>query len=61
MTTAKKHVIRIYDKGVRATYSITDKKLFEEYEFDNKRKMLTFISELANDTRKKEIYVKECS
>lgn len=59
----KKHVVRIYDKVVRAPYSITDKKLFEEYEFDNKRNMLTFMSELAlvNDNRKKEIYVKECS
>ncbi|KGR72919.1 hypothetical protein NX86_03885 [Streptococcus phocae subsp. salmonis] len=59
----KKHVVRIYDKSVRSTYSVTDKKLFEEYEFDNKRKMLSFMSELdlVNDNRKKEFYTKECS
>lgn len=61
MTTTKKHVVRVYNKGVTATYAIYDKKLFKEHEFATKREAKQFISqlELANDKRATEYYLRE--
>lgn len=53
MTTTKKHVVRIYNKGITATYMVYDKNLFKEHEFATKREAIQFIRrlELANDKR----------
>ncbi|VHF96620.1 phage protein [Streptococcus pyogenes] len=53
MTTTKKHVVRVYNKGITATYAIYDKKLFKEHEFATKNEAMRFIRqlELANDKR----------
>lgn len=61
MTTTKKHVVRIYNKGITATYAVTDKRLFREHEFATKREAMQFIRELelANDKRATEYYLRE--
>ena len=61
MTTTKKHVARVYNKGITATYAIYDKKLFKEHEFTTKSEAMQFISqlELANDKRATEYYLRE--
>ncbi|GAY70497.1 hypothetical protein ScFU149_14450 [Streptococcus canis] len=38
MITTKKHVVRVYNKGITATYAIYDKKLFKEHEFATKKR-----------------------
>ncbi len=61
MTTTKKHVVRVYNKGITATYAIYDKKLFKEHEFATKREAMQFIRrlELANDKRSTEYFMRE--
>lgn len=61
MTTTKKHVVRVYNKGITATYAVTDKRLFREHEFATKREAMQFIRELelANDKRATEYYLRE--
>lgn len=61
MTTTKKHVVRIYNKGITATYAIYDKRLFKEHEFATKNEAMQFIRqlELANDKRATEYYLRE--
>lgn len=61
MTTTKKHVVRIYNKGITATYAIYDKNLFKEHEFATKREARRFIRqlELSNDKRATEYYLRE--
>ncbi|EQL81529.1 hypothetical protein HMPREF1230_0063, partial [Streptococcus pyogenes GA19681] len=46
MTTTKKHVVRVYNKGITATYAIYDKKLFKEHEFATKNEAMRFIRQL---------------
>lgn len=61
MTTTKKHVVRVYNKGITATYMVYDKKLFEEHEFVTKIEAMQFIRrlELANDKRVTEYFMRE--
>ncbi|MGG6833924.1 UNVERIFIED_CONTAM: hypothetical protein KB573_03650 [Streptococcus canis] len=61
MTTTKKHVVRIYNKGITATYMVYDKNLFKEHEFTSKREAMQFIRELelANDKRVTEYFLRE--
>lgn len=61
MTTTKKHVVRVYNKGVTATYMVYDKRLFKEHEFATKREAMQFIRrlELANDKRANEYFLRE--
>lgn len=61
MTTTKKHVVRVYNKGITATYAIYDKRLFKEHEFATKNEAMQFIRELelANDKRATEYYLRE--
>ncbi|VHD81257.1 hypothetical protein [Streptococcus pyogenes] len=60
MTTTKKHVVRVYNKGITATYMVYDKKLFKEHEFATKREAMQFIRqlELASGKRVNEYYMK---
>lgn len=61
MITTKKHVVRVYNKGITATYAIYDKNLFKEHEFVTKNEAIQFIRqlELANDKRATEYYLRE--
>lgn len=61
MTTTKKHVVRIYNKGITATYMVYDKNLFKEHEFATKREAMQFIRklELANEKRSTEYFMRE--
>lgn len=61
MTTTKKHVVRVYNKGITATYIVYDKNLFKEHEFTSKREAMQFIRklELANDKRVTEYFMRE--
>ncbi|EPX30440.1 hypothetical protein [Streptococcus agalactiae] len=61
MTTTKKHVVRVYNKGITATCAIYDKRLFKEHEFATKNEAMQFIRqlELANDKRVTEYYLRE--
>lgn len=61
MTTTKKHVVRVYNKGITATYMVSDKSLFKEHEFATKREAMQFIRqlELANDKRANEYFLRE--
>ncbi|WP_442252595.1 hypothetical protein [Streptococcus agalactiae] len=61
MTTTKKHIVRVYNKGITATYMVYDKNLFQEHEFTSKREAMQFIRklELANDKRATEYYLRE--
>lgn len=61
MITTKKHVVRVYNKGVTATYMVYDKNLFTEHEFATKREAMQFIRklELANDKRATEYFMRE--
>ncbi|MFG6267023.1 hypothetical protein ACGUA3_02955 [Streptococcus pyogenes] len=61
MTTTKKHVARVYNKGITATYMVYDKNLFKEHEFTSKREAMQFIRklELANDKRVTEYFMRE--
>lgn len=56
-----KHVVRVYNKGITATYAIYDKNLFQEHEFVTKIEAMQFIRrlELANDKRATEYYLRE--
>ncbi|VGV19221.1 phage protein [Streptococcus pyogenes] len=60
MTTTKKHVVRVYNKGITATYAIYDKKLFKEHEFATKNEAMRFIRQLELDSGKRvnEYYMK---
>ena len=57
----KKHVVRIYNKGITATYMVYDKRLFQEHEFATKGEAIQFIRKLesANDKRATEYYLRE--
>ncbi len=57
----KKHVVRVYNKGITATYMVYDKRLFTEYEFVTKIEAMQFIRrlELANDKRATEYFLRE--
>lgn len=57
----KKHVVRVYNKGITATYMVYDKNLFKEHEFTSKREAMQFIRklELANDKRATEYYLRK--
>ncbi len=61
MTTTKKHVVRVYNKGITATYMVYDKNLFQEHEFVSKNEAMQFIRqlELANDKRATEYFLRE--
>lgn len=61
MTTTKKHVVRVYNKGITATYMVYDKNLFQEHEFVTKIEAMQFIRrlELANDKRATEYFLRE--
>lgn len=61
MTTTKKHVVRVYNKGITATYMVSDKNLFQEHEFVTKIEAMQFIRrlELANDKRATEYFMRE--
>ncbi|MDV6000679.1 hypothetical protein KB565_02365 [Streptococcus canis] len=61
MITTKKHVVRVYNKGITATYAIYDKRLFKEHEFATKREAMQFIRqlELSNDKRATEYFLRE--
>lgn len=61
MTTTKKHVVRVYNKGITATYMVSDKNLFQEHEFETKGEAMRFIRqlELANDKRANEYFLRE--
>ena len=61
MTTTKKHVVRVYNKGITATYMVYDKRLFTEHEFVTKGEAMQFIRqlELANDKRSTEYFMRE--
>lgn len=61
MITTKKHVVRVYNKGITATYAIYDKNLFQEHEFVTKIEAMQFIRklELANDKRATEYFMRE--
>ncbi|AKI35664.1 TPA: hypothetical protein VDG30_001334 [Streptococcus pyogenes] len=56
-----KHVVRVYNKGITATYAIYDKNLFQEHEFVTKIEAMQFIRrlELANDKRATEYFMRE--
>lgn len=56
-----KHVVRVYNKGITATYMVYDKKLFKEQEFATKREAMQFIRklELANEKRSTEYFMRE--
>ncbi|HEQ7981495.1 TPA: hypothetical protein VH490_000909 [Streptococcus pyogenes] len=60
MTTTKKHVVRVYNKGITATYMVYDKNLFKEHEFATKNEAMRFIRqlELASGKRVNEYYMK---
>lgn len=60
-TTTKKHVVRVYNKGITATYMVYDKNLFKEHEFVTKGEARQFIRqlELANDKRATEYFLRE--
>lgn len=49
MTTTKKHVVRVYNKGITATYIVYDKRLFTEHEFVTKGEAMQFIRRLGAD------------
>lgn len=53
--------MRVYNKGITATYAIYDKKLFQEHEFETKGEAMQFIRqlELANDKRATEYFMRE--
>lgn len=53
--------MRVYNKGITATYAIYDKNLFKEHEFTSKREAMQFIRklELANDKRATEYFIRE--
>ena len=57
----KKHVVRVYNKGITATYMVYDKNLFKEHEFATKIEAMQFIRrlELANDKRANEYFLRE--
>ncbi|GET81386.1 hypothetical protein [Streptococcus dysgalactiae] len=57
----KKHVVRVYNKGITATYMVYDKRLFTEHEFVTKIEAMQFIRELelANDKRATEYFMRE--
>ncbi|MBM6547361.1 hypothetical protein [Streptococcus dysgalactiae] len=61
MATTKKHVVRVYNKGITATYMVSDKSLFKEHEFVTKIEAMQFIRELelANDKRATEYFMRE--
>lgn len=61
MTTTKKHVVRVYNKGITATYIVYDKNLFQEHEFETKGEAMQFIRklELANEKRSTEYFMRE--
>lgn len=61
MITTKKHVVRVYNKGITATYMVYDKNLFKEHEFATKNEAMQFIRqlELSNDKRATEYYLME--
>ncbi|HGD4939581.1 TPA: hypothetical protein ACIZII_001273 [Streptococcus agalactiae] len=61
MTATKKHVVRVYNKGITATYMVYDQNLFKEHEFATKNEAMQFIRklELANDKRVTEYYLRE--
>lgn len=56
-----KHVVRVYNKGITATYIVYDKNLFQEHEFVTKIEAMQFIRrlELANDKRVTEYFMRE--
>lgn len=56
-----KHVVRVYSKGITATYMVYDKRLFTEHEFATKIEAMQFIRRLesANDKRATEYYLRE--
>lgn len=53
--------MRVYNKGITATYAIYDKNLFQEHEFVTKIEAMQFIRELelANDKRANEYFLRE--
>lgn len=53
--------MRVYNKGITATYMVSDKSLFKEHEFATKREAMQFIRqlELANDKRANEYFLRE--
>lgn len=53
--------MRVYNKGITATYAIYDKNLFQEHEFVTKIEAMQFIRklELANDKRATEYFMRE--
>lgn len=53
--------MRVYNKGITATYMVYDKKLFQEHEFATKREAMQFIRrlELANEKRSTEYFMRE--
>lgn len=53
--------MRVYNKGITATYMVYDKNLFQEHEFVTKGEAMQFIRrlELANDKRATEYYLRE--
>lgn len=61
MITTKKHVVRVYNKGITVTYMVYDKRLFTEHEFATKGEAMQFIRrlELANDKRATEYFMRE--
>ncbi|WP_332059072.1 hypothetical protein [Streptococcus canis] len=61
MITTKKHVVRVYNKGITATYMVYDKNLFKEHEFATKNEAMQFIRqlEMANDKRATEYFMRE--
>lgn len=61
MITTKKHVVRVYNKGITATYMVYDKRLFTEHEFATKGEAMQFTRrlELANDKRATEYFLRE--
>ncbi|HES2369697.1 hypothetical protein Javan90_0036 [Streptococcus phage Javan90] len=61
MITTKKHVVRVYNKGITETYMVYDKNLFKEHEFATKREAMQFIRrlELSNDKRATEYFMRE--
>lgn len=46
MTTTKKHVVRVYNKGITATYAVTDKNLFTEHTFATQQDAENYIRDL---------------
>ncbi len=53
--------MRVYNKGITATYAIYDKNLFQEHEFVTKIEAMQFIRklELANDKRATEYFMRK--